>query len=946
MKKLSRILAALVAFTMLCGMVTITHAAQFSDVSSENKYYYSTTILSAFGIINGYEDGTFGPDKDVTRAEFATMLMRAMASAGIGSTDAAGTPFTDISGHWGISDIRTAYDLGIINGMTPTTFEPNSNVTYEQAFKMVVCALNYGGQSEAIYNSMVATNPSIPWYYGYMQTARTLGLTDDISVVNGQPAKRAHIAQMIYNALDVNMLEKIEVAGGEAMYMESNQNWLKDKLKVTRVQGELLADESNTISSDGATARPGYALLTDNSTNTKNSIKKNGISLDGLLGKSVEYYYKTDIDGIKSLVLIYSKSGSNTSLKIDASNIDRITGNYADGYNVSYYESATDIKAKTLKVSPKPIISFNGEVRTDVSVSELNIESGTLEFISNGGDYNKINVEAFETYVVKSVNKTDKYIVDIFRPSGSNTLYLDDEASDYVINIKNASGSSIGINNISQYNVLTVKKGKGNANRTSIDVVVSNKNVSGSIKEIDVDFININGTEYPISAYLDKYGNGALDTFKVGDSCKAYLDKDGKITYITKTASNSSFFGYIGAASVSRDDVVKLAVVSQKTPSMGSPYLSVASKVKIDGKLYSNTDEILDLLEKSSKVENTNIDKNGNAFSQLVKYTINANGEITEIDTAYISENEDPEDETIVKAYEVKRKDENLMTYKSSSYDFIGATNSDKFRINSSTQVFLVPLERDDFDSYGRKSSSFFKDGKKYLVEPYNVTGGLNIAEAVVVYETEVTEAVVEYNTPLFIISNISQKPNADGNPSDFVKGYQVTSSGTVSEKEYYTADTNVIAGEYSVGDALIFVTDNKGYIKEDTIILSLNTDNFEAGKKTISTGSTTHQTDIYRGLLMGAGMDGTTQIFDLALTNNVEECASADTYPGRASSSVKFFVYDPDGKSNEKITQQDSFDLASLASYNATKDTETPQAAKLFIYSYYGSVRAVIVVK
>ena len=99
MKKLSRILAALVAFTMLCGMVTIGHAAQFSDVNSDNKFFDSITILSAFGVINGYEDGTFGPDKDVTRAEFATMLMRAMASAGIGSTDAAGTPFTDISGH-------------------------------------------------------------------------------------------------------------------------------------------------------------------------------------------------------------------------------------------------------------------------------------------------------------------------------------------------------------------------------------------------------------------------------------------------------------------------------------------------------------------------------------------------------------------------------------------------------------------------------------------------------------------------------------------------------------------------------------------------------------------------------------------------------------------------------------------------------------------------------
>ncbi len=945
MKKMSKILAVLLTLTMLIG--TTGYVSAFSDVNSENNFYESIQILSGLGIINGYEDGSFGPERDVTRAEFATMLMRAMASAGIGSPDPAGTPFTDLNdAAWAIGDVRTAYDLGIINGMTATTFEPNSKVTYEQALKMIVCALNYGGQADAVLQAAVAANPATKWYYGYVQTAKTLGITDNVVVLQEQPAKRAQIAQMIYNSLDVNMLEKVDLASGESMYMESKQNWLKDKLKITKAQGELLADESNSISADGATARPGYALFQDATNNTNISILKNGISLNGLLGKYVEYYYRTDFDGVKTLVLIYSKSGSYDSIKIDALNIDRITGSYSEGYNVSYYESATAVRTKNLKVAPNPVISFNGEIKTDVHVSELNIESGSLEFISTGGDYSKINVESYETYVVKSVNKTDKYIVDMFRPSGSNTLYLDDEDGGYVINIKNSSGSSISVTNIAQYNVLTVKQGKGASNRISVDVTVSNKNISGTIKEIDGDILDINGTSYEVSSYLNKYGSSSLDTFKVGDSCKVYLDKDGKIAYITKTASNSSFFGYISAASVSRDDVVKLAIVSQKTPSMGSPYISVASKVKIDGKLYSNTDEILDMLEGSAKVDNTNIDENGNAFSQLVKYTINANGEITEIDTAYISENEDAADETIVKAFEVKRQDGNLMTYKSSSYDFIGATNSDKFRINSSTQVFLVPLERDDFDSYGRKSSSFFKNGKQYLVEPYNVTGGLNVAEAVVVYETEVTEAIVEYNTPLFIISNISQKPNADGNPSDFVKGYQITSSGTVSEKEYYTADTNVIAGEYSVGDALIFVTDNKGYIKEDTIIVALDTDNFEAGKKTISTGSTTHQTTLYRGLLIGADMDGTTQIFDLALTNNVEECASADTYPGRASTSVKFFVYDSDAKGSEKIAQQDSFDLSSLASYNATKDTETPQAAKLFVYSYYGSIRAIIVVK
>ncbi len=948
MKKISKILAVLLTLTMLFS--TVGYAASFSDVNSENNFYESIQILSGLGIINGYTDGTFGPERDVTRAEFATMLMRAMASAGIGSPDPAGTPFKDLNdAAWAIGDVKTAYDLGIINGMTATTFEPNSKVTYEQALKMIVCALNYGGQADAVYKSAVATNPNTKWYYGYVQTAKSLGLTDNVVVMQEQPAKRAQIAQMIYNALDVNMLEKIEVAGGEAMYMESNQNWLKDKLKVTRVQGELLADESNTISSDGATARPGYALLSDNTTNKNNTIHKNGISLDGLLGKSVEYYYKTDMDGLKSLVLIYGKAGSNISMKIDAVNIDRISGNYDDGYTVSYYENATAIKAKTLKVSAKPIISFNGEVRTNVSVADLNIESGSLEFMSNGGDYNKINVEAFETYVVKSVNRTDKYIVDMYRTAGSNTLYLDDEDSNYIINIKNASGSSVGITNISQYNVLTVKKGKGNGNRTSVDVTVSNKNVSGSIKEIDVDYVNINGTEYQISAYLDKYSGSALDSFRVGDACKAYLDKDGKIAYITKSASSSSFFGYISTASA-KDDVVRVAIVSQKTPSMGSPYVNLAKRVKIDGETYTNTDTILELLKGSAGEANTNIDGNKTDYSQLVKYTINAAGEITDIDTAYISEDEDPADETTLKAFAVARKSGNLMQYKSSSYDFIGASNSDKFRINSSTQVFLVPLDRTEFESYGRKSSSFFKDGQQYVVEPYNVTGGLNIAEAVIVYETEATEAKVEYNTPIFIISSISQTTNADGNTSDRVVGYQISSNGTVTaNKEYYTASDGVVYGEYSVGDVLVFVTDNKGYIKEDTIILALDADNFEAGKKVIKEGSTTHQTELYKGLLLGADYDGestTVQMFDMELVDTPAECTGELDYSGRTSSSTKFFVYDPEAKGADKLTQQDGFDLTSLASYNETIETGTPLAAKLFIYEYYGAVRAIIVVK
>ena len=926
---------------------TVTYAAEFSDVTTENKYYEPIKILSALGIINGYEDGTFGPDRDVTRAEFATMLMRAMASAGLGSSDPAGTPFTDLANaSWAVGDIRTAYDLGIINGMTETTFAPNNNVTYEQALKMIVCALNYGEQANAIQ----ATAVNVPWYYGYLQTARNLGLVDGVSVLETQPAKRKEIAQMIYNALDVYMLEKVEVSGGGNMYMESTQTWMKDKLKITKTRGEVLADETNTIDTSGTVARAGQVLLTDEVNKTKIIVEKNGVSVNGLLGKSVEYYYKTDDLGTRTLVLIYARGGASQSIKIDAVNIANITGSYSSGYAISYYESLDSVRPISITIAPTPTISINGEVKTNVPASALNIESGTLEFISDGAIYSKINVESLETYVVKSVNKTDNYIVDMYRPSGSNTLYIDDEDNNFVINMKNTSGSAISLSNLAQYNVLTVRKGTGAAGRTALDITVSTKNVSGTIKGKDTDMININGTEYPISMYMERYSGNDLNTLSVGDSCKAYLDKDGKIAYIIKSASSSTYYGYIAAAGI-RDDVLKLALISDKTTKMGSPYVEGANKITVDGIQYSDPNVILTKLAEAAALTTANIDGNGETYSQLVKYTINSAGAISEIDTAVVSTEEDPTDETVFKGFNVA-KSGNTMNYKSSSYDFIGASNTDKFRINSSTKVFLVPLDRNDFDAYARKSRSMFRDGGNYIVEAFDVTGSLNIAGAVIVYETAATEAKIEYNTPLFVISAISQSTNDEG-PCDKVTGYQVSTSGSISEKTVYTSAVGVISGKYSVGDVIMYVTDNKGYLKDSGTTLKhlLDVDSYASQFEHVGdnkVNNSTYYCELYTGMLIGADIDESTgtQMFDLAMANTVGECATAQTYSMTANKSVKYFVYDSTKTDNEKLTQQDDLDLTGFASYNGTLESGAPTATKIFVYKYNNTVRMMMIIK
>ncbi|MEE1042948.1 MAG: S-layer homology domain-containing protein, partial [Clostridia bacterium] len=894
---------------------------------------------------------------DVTRAEFATMLMRAMASAGFGSSDPAGTPFTDLTAaSWAISDIRTAYDLGIINGMTETTFEPNNNVTYEQALKMIVCALNYGEQA----NSIQATVSNMPWYYGYLQTARNLGLVENISVIETKPAKRKEIAQMIYNALDVYMLEKVEVSGGGNMYMESKQTWLADKLKVTKSRGEVLADETNTIDGSGATARPGQILLTDEVNKTTITVSKNGISTTGLLGKAVDYYYKSDDLGNKSLVLIYSKGGESQSVIIDAENISSITGNYTSGYTISYYESATAVRPISLNVSANPAISFNGELKTNVTANQLNIEGGKLEIIFDGASYSKINVESLETYVVKSVNRTDKYIVDMYRTSGSNTLYIDDEDNQFVINMKNTSGSNISLSNLSQYNVLTVKRGAGVAGRTTLDITVSTKNVSGTIKAKDTDMININGTQYPISAYMKRYSGNDLNTFSVGDSCKAYIDKDGKIAYMIKSASSSTYYGYIADAGKGNDDVLKFAIISDKTTKVGSPYISGANKITIDGIAYTDPNLALAKLKESAELNTANIDgftaQAGKVlYSQLVKYTINSAGEISAIDTAVISTEEDPADETVFKPFAVTRDAQDKMQYKASSYDFVGENNS-KFRINSSTKVFLVPLDRYDFDLYGRKSSSFFKDGIKYVVEPYDVSGSLNIAGAVIVYQTAETEAKIEYNTPLFVISAISQSTNSDGDSCDKVTGYQISTSGTVTEKTVYTTGVGVISGKYSVGDVIMYVADSKGYLVDDSATTGtkfkqlLNVKSFANGFEHVGNNkynTVAYNCELYAGLLIGADVDGTTQMFDIAMTNNPADCGTAQAYSMSANSSVKYFVYDSTKTSDsDKLTQQDALDLTAFASYNDTIQSGTPNATKMFVYKYNNVVRMIMIIK
>ena len=148
-----------------------------------------------------------------------------------------------------------------------------------------------------------------------------------------------------------------------------------------------------------------------------------------------------------------------------------------------------------------------------------------------------------------------------------------------------------------------------------------------------------------------------------------------------------------------------------------------------------------------------------------------------------------------------------------------------------------------------------------------------------------------------------------------------------------------------------MFVTNNKGYVKEASIIEAVDVESFAAGSEHLGTekyNGRNYTAEMVSGLLVGSVLDGTTQMFDLALEDDVEDCETTeDIMSFTTNSTTKYFTYNSTATSREKVTKQDDvLDLESFASYNATKETEEPSAAKIFVYTYGGAPRLVYVIK
>ena len=148
----------------------LTKTNRYSDVAATSWYNTAVSTLSSMGIITGYPDGTFHPNAAITRAEFA-----AIAARFDNDGDKTAAKFSDIATHWAKDEISIAYNNGWITGYPDGTFGPQRDITRAETMTLVNRVLNRQPETEddLLPNMTVWTDNANPkaWYYLAVQEA-------------------------------------------------------------------------------------------------------------------------------------------------------------------------------------------------------------------------------------------------------------------------------------------------------------------------------------------------------------------------------------------------------------------------------------------------------------------------------------------------------------------------------------------------------------------------------------------------------------------------------------------------------------------------------------------------------------------------------------------------------------------------------------------------------
>ena len=553
-----------------------TTASGLSDIAG-NANEDAIQVAYDLSIVTGNPDGTFLPEKAVTRAEFAAMITRALAIPDSALAGYTSTSFKDTVGYgWAVPYLAFCQSKGIMLGDGEGNVMPGRTITVNEAMTMAMRAIGYTANSSLLVGA---------WPANYVSIAQNEDLYDDVAA--DTTVNKASAAQIIYNMLTVQKVAVNTDGTTDYLWTDKNKdkqaNLLNTNLGCEEKEGVVIGDaytyDTSLINITKYIGAFGDAYENDDDDLVAfipDSVALTG-KIDGDKFKVGDTKYEFDDDGkdfTTSAITFFNADKDDSSVKLTKASIEAYAvGNTDNDKDLTIYADVSGKKIKDVysAVAWKADQSEQADANVQDDIDDQELLSA--DFVTDDDD--NIDMKSFQLVGVASLADIEE----------DDVVYVYVDSDD------------------------NIRK-----------VAVGTETVEGVVDEIEEGSnggatLTINGTEYDITGInVREVEYKDFDTDSEGTF---YLDYSGKI------------FDFDGSSSVSTYGIIK----GYDDDSEVSNWKVKLYTSEDSTKTYTFGDEIGDMSWTSEgAVETKAAIKNGN----LIGYGLDSNGDIDEIDSTAV----------------------------------------------------------------------------------------------------------------------------------------------------------------------------------------------------------------------------------------------------------------------------------------------------------------------
>ena len=763
MRNLKRALSLALALVMVLSMMVVGAGAvsvdDFTD-ADEIVNKEAVTVLATLGVITGNDDGSYAPTDTISRAEMSTIICRVLNG---GKDPVLGesvtNTYTDTASHWAKNYIEYCTTLGIIAGKGDGTFDPEGDVTVAEAAKMVLVALGYNAAMEGYTGAN--------WQINVDARANPIGLYEDLSyTTTNAPLTRDNAAQMLYNALDCDMVRYDVVLDTTSSTVISttqltvtDETLLEDKFDAVKVEGVVIANEIANLETSGHLNDERTRILVTNFDDQNTYGNSDGTrAVDfaittGLneLGRSVSIYVKRDTTSTNAQVLGSVIVSEDNVVVTDYT--DDSIADVADDNNL-------DVDAAQVAVNYGNVVDYE-----DYDHAEDEVQ-GVEKILIDNDDDTDVDYVLMNSY---HFGKVTSYV-----SSGDGSISIDLGRGDAPSMTADEADDVIGFEDVARDDyVIAIEIGGRihvNVAETMVGTLEAYKEDGGIVT------LTVDGTDYS-ATFVQGYDGGSDDIKDANTYGETYLNNEATF-YLTVG-------GYVAAVGETDESAYRYALV------LASGNTGLEDRVRV-----ALSDGTIGTYDISS---NSDYDADGAGTDDaqvgtVYRYSINGSGQIR-LSAAYHPVNHTSENASFTQGRTAVRGDDMTTFYATGSTAFF-YVGIDESVWNEATDKdgTADSIDADDVDVYtGYNSAPDLETGLNINAVVYTRDDAADSTNAgAVVFYGDTSLVTADVDRSLYI-SSVGTRNDDYINATAFIAGepeaqsIQIDGSESVSVRTAYT---------------------------------------------------------------------------------------------------------------------------------------------------------------